>query len=60
MQAFQLKNPTLVGFGISTCKDLEIVNQYTQGAIIGTAFIKAISSGIIKTNISTFIQSLKS
>lgn len=60
VQSFQLKNPTLVGFGISTSNDLKIVNQYADGAIIGTAFIKAISSGVLKTNVSTFIQSLKS
>lgn len=58
--SLQLKNPTLVGFGISNSDDLKIVNQYAEGAIIGTAFINAISSGEIRSNISTFIQSLKS
>lgn len=60
VKSFQLKNPTLVGFGISTSADLGIVNQYTQGAIIGSAFVKAISGGQLETNISSFIQNLQS
>ena len=35
-----LKHPILVGFNISTSEDLALVNQYAQGGIIGSAFIK--------------------
>ncbi len=60
VQAFRLKNPLVVGFGISSADDFQLVNRHANGAIIGSAFIKAISSGDLKENISTFIQGIKS
>lgn len=45
LQAFSLKNPLLVGFGIKDKVSFEAVNQYAQGAIIGSAYIKALSKG---------------
>lgn len=44
LQGYQLKNPVLVGFGI---KDRESFNRschYANGAIIGSAFIKALET----------------
>lgn len=42
LQSYSLKNPVLVGFGIKDQNSLAAVRPYTQGAIIGSAFIKAL------------------
>ena len=39
----QLKNPQIVGFGISNKETFEQATQFTKGAIIGSAFIKHLS-----------------
>lgn len=44
LQNLNLRNPVLVGFGISTAEDVAFVSQYAQGAIIGSAFLRAIGS----------------
>jgi len=40
-----LKNPILVGFGIKDKESFDAVNIYTNGAIIGSAYINALSKG---------------
>lgn len=45
LQALSLKNPLLVGFGIKDKASFEAVNKFAQGAIIGSAYIKALSKG---------------
>jgi tryptophan synthase alpha chain len=42
INGMNLKNPRLIGFGVSNKATLEAVNQYASGAIIGSAFIKAL------------------
>lgn len=42
INAMGLKNPRLIGFGISNKETLDTVCQYSSGAIIGSAFIKAL------------------
>jgi tryptophan synthase alpha chain len=42
INAMKLKNPRLIGFGVSNKATLDTVNQYASGAIIGSAFIKAL------------------
>lgn len=55
-----LKNPRLIGFGISDRATFSNACQYARGAIIGSAFIKAIQSGPpIKNSIRKFIYALK-
>lgn len=54
--ALDLKNPTMIGFGISDQVSFEKACQYASGAIIGTAFVKAIGSGDLEENIKTFMQ----
>jgi tryptophan synthase alpha chain len=59
LRSYQLKNPVLVGFGISDKKSFESVLPYSNGGIIGSAFIKAISSASdLKQSISTFIRGI--
>jgi|SRR6218665_376468 len=40
--AMNLKNPVLVGFGIRDRASFEAASRYANGAIIGTAFVKAL------------------
>ena len=42
LKAMNLKNPVLVGFGIKDKSTFEAACQYSNGAIIGSAFIKAL------------------
>ncbi|HET6225730.1 MAG TPA: tryptophan synthase subunit alpha, partial [Bacteroidia bacterium] len=41
VQGMKLRNPTLIGFGISDGKTFEKACAYSNGAIIGSAFVKA-------------------
>lgn len=45
LNGYQLKNPVLVGFGIKDRETFEAVTPYAAGAIIGSAFIKAVAEG---------------
>jgi tryptophan synthase alpha chain len=45
LQAMQLKNPVLVGFGIKDRETFNAVCAYSNGAIIGSAYINALSKG---------------
>jgi tryptophan synthase alpha chain len=42
LRRMRLKNPVLVGFGIRDKQSFDTACRYTQGAIIGTAYIKAL------------------
>lgn len=42
INGMNLKNPRLIGFGISNKSTRDMVNRYSSGAIIGSAFIKAL------------------
>ena len=44
IKKLNLKNPLVIGFGISNRDKLLIANKYADGAIIGSAFIKALKS----------------
>tara|TARA_R110000868_G_scaffold220257_3_gene471409 strand:+ start:6656 stop:7420 length:765 start_codon:yes stop_codon:yes gene_type:complete len=52
-----LKNPQIVGFGISDNKTFSQATKYAKGAIIGSAFIKHISEKGINT-INEFVNSV--
>lgn len=54
--AMDLQNPAMIGFGISDQASFDKACQYAKGAIIGTAFVKAIESGELKENIRTFMS----
>lgn len=43
VNSMDLKNPRLVGFGISNKSTVDLVNQYSSGVIVGSAFIKALN-----------------
>lgn len=42
INTMNLKNPRLIGFGISNKSTRDMVNRYSSGVIIGSAFIKAL------------------
>jgi tryptophan synthase alpha chain len=44
LQTLKLKNPVLVGFGIKDKATFETACKYANGAIIGSAYIKALES----------------
>lgn len=45
LQEMKLKNPFLVGFGIKDKASFDAVNAYANGAIIGSAYINALTKG---------------
>jgi len=44
LQALQLNNPILVGFGIKDKESFTAASKYASGAIIGSAYIKALEN----------------
>ena len=53
----QFKNPVLVGFGIKDKETFNTACEYANGAIIGTAFIKALEKqGSVRSNTKKFIH----
>ncbi|WP_026968667.1 tryptophan synthase subunit alpha [Algoriphagus terrigena] len=57
--AMNLKNPRLIGFGISDAKTFTSASRFSNGAIIGSAFIKTIKdSENLSERIQTYLQSV--
>ncbi len=54
----KLKNPRMIGFGIKDKESFQTACEYANGAIIGTAFIKAISEGISENKVEDFVKSI--
>jgi tryptophan synthase alpha chain len=52
-----LKNPQIIGFGISNNETFTQATQYAKGAIIGSAFVKHVKNEGIKT-IDKFVNSI--
>ena len=60
LQELQLGTPHLIGFGVSTAEDYQRCCRYSRGAIVGSAFIRAIT-GVEDVAGATrnFVQSIK-
>jgi len=59
ISAFELKNPRLIGFGISNAKTFRNACQYAQGAIIGSAFVKALGVDLpLNEKVSQFVKTI--
>jgi tryptophan synthase alpha chain len=55
-----LEHPRLIGFGISDHDTYSVACKYAQGAIIGSAFIKALGQGgDLESTISEFVQMVR-
>lgn len=58
--SYGLKNPLLAGFGISDRETFTQACAHTSGAIVGSAFIRALAqSGDIKSKVNNFVNSLR-
>ena len=60
INALKLKNPRMIGFGISNRATFLKACEYANGAIIGSAFINLLrDSNDLQNDISRFIQEIK-
>lgn len=60
LEAMGLRNPILVGFGIRDKATFDTASKYTAGAIIGSAYIKALQkSNDIKKETREFLEAVK-
>lgn len=60
LQRLGLKNPVMVGFGIRDRSSFEEACRYAQGAIIGTAFVKALEhSRNEEDSVKQFLNTIK-
>lgn len=60
INAMNLHHPRLIGFGISDHETYSVACKYAQGAIIGSAFIKALAqNGALESKISDFVQMVR-
>ena len=61
LKSMQLKNPFLVGFGIKDKASFDAVNIFANGAIIGSAYIQALSKGNnVETTTKIFLEGVLS
>lgn len=58
ISAMQLKNPQIIGFGISDKETYNDATEYAKGAIIGSAFVKFLNTHGTK-NVSSFVTSIR-
>jgi tryptophan synthase alpha chain len=59
IQAMDLKNPIMIGFGISDKKTFDSANEYASGAIIGSAFVKNLDKNNLEVSIKQFMSEFK-
>lgn len=61
IQSMNLTSNTIIGFNIKDAKSFQFACKYSNGAIIGSAFVNAIEkSSDLKSDIQHFIKSIKS
>lgn len=61
LQQYDFKNPLLVGFGIKDKDTFDAACKYSNGAVIGTAFIKTLQqNNDLDRSISSFIKQIRS
>ena len=59
IRQMDLKNPTMIGFGISDKASFDKAAEYTRGAIVGSAVVKLLGQPDWKEKVGEFIRSLK-
>ncbi|RCH55143.1 tryptophan synthase subunit alpha [Mucilaginibacter hurinus] len=59
IKAMELKNPTIIGFGISNSSTFNKACQYANGAIVGSAFVKLLATDNYLPLIPDFIKNIK-
>jgi tryptophan synthase alpha chain len=59
VKGMDLKNPTVIGFGISDNATFTNACKYANGAIIGSAFVSSFNANLtLSQSISTFVKSV--
>jgi tryptophan synthase alpha chain len=59
IKAMNLKNPFVIGFGISDKKSFENACNYASGAIIGSAFVKNLDANHLEDSASKFVANIR-
>ncbi|TWJ00753.1 tryptophan synthase alpha chain [Mucilaginibacter frigoritolerans] len=59
VKAMHLKNPAIIGFGISDNKSFKKATEYAAGAIVGSAFVKLLGTENYLEKIPAFIKSIR-
>jgi tryptophan synthase alpha chain len=59
VKAMQLKNPAIIGFGISDSKSFSKACEYANGAIVGSAFVKLLGEDNYLEKIPAFVKTIK-
>jgi tryptophan synthase alpha chain len=60
LKAMNLRNPVLIGFGIRDSKTFREACRHSNGAIIGSAFVKAIeNSANLQATVKEFVAGIK-
>jgi tryptophan synthase alpha chain len=59
IQGMELKSPIMTGFNIKDKKSFDTACSYTDGAIIGSAFIRALDPENLESSINQFVKSIR-
>lgn len=59
IREMKLKNPTMIGFGISDHQSFNKAAEYTRGAIVGSAFVKFLDTENAMEHIPAFLKSIR-
>jgi tryptophan synthase alpha chain len=59
IKAMQLKNPAIIGFGISNNDNFKKACEYANGAIVGSAFVKLLDDKDHLDKIPAFISTIR-
>jgi tryptophan synthase alpha chain len=59
IKAMQLKNPAIIGFGISDNKSFAKACEYAAGAIVGSAFVKLLGTEGYLDKIEAFVKGIR-
>jgi len=55
----ELKNPSIIGFGISNQQSFDKAAEFTRGAIVGSAFVKFLDEPDAMNRFPEFISSIR-
>jgi tryptophan synthase alpha chain len=59
LEGLGLRNPVIVGFGIRDATTFRAACEHTNGAIIGTAYIKALQGEAIGAATGAFLKTIR-
>jgi tryptophan synthase alpha chain len=59
VKAMQLKNPSIIGFGISDNRSFTKACEYASGAIVGSAFVKLLGTENYLEKIPAFVNAIR-